>query len=287
MPPREVFVPNGEDFPPWKDYILTMIRRGMLFMVLLLLLFLFSCMSSSHRNRGSMSGAMDKSRDDYEGERTVPDEEDEDYWFDEEEEDGDIPEDSAPEYDSDDTGIPDEPLNLFLLVRGGASFVSDPYFENPLDMEVLIGGLGESNFGFFLFAGFKNLDVQSDSSISAAIKSHPLILDIGGEIRYYPFHELTYFSPYVAGRISGFVLFWSYKNDLIAGSDTISSDYLGGVGLDGGIGVDFVQTDHFQAGFLLLPQAFLFGDETAEGFNNDIFDAYGTVRWSVEAGFKL
>mgnify|MGYP000639623765 CR=1 FL=1 len=29
----------------------------------------------------------------------------------------------------------------------------------------------------------------------------------------------------------------------------------------------------------------LFGEETSQGFYNDYFDSYGTVRFSVEAAF--
>ncbi len=256
-----------------------------LFFLLIALIYV-SCTTGSPRNRGSLSDAMDKSRDDYEDERTVPDEQDEWYY--------DAPEEE-PEYEDSEEGAPDyyyssyptEAQDVFILLRGGASLVSDPYFDNPLDGEVLIGSSSEGNFGFFLFAGFKALTVQKDDDIYESIENKPFILHCGLETRFYPLKDWTLFSPYLTGRVSAFVLAWSYKNALIAGDDTIYTDFLSGFGFDAGAGVDLIQTEQFRAGVLLLPQGFLFGVETAEGFNNDVFDAYGTVRWSAEAGFRI
>ncbi|OQY32153.1 MAG: hypothetical protein B6241_12010 [Spirochaetaceae bacterium 4572_59] len=225
---------------------------------------------------------MDKARDDYEEERRVPDREDND-WV--EDDDDYYPESEDP--DSESSVTPDELQNLFLMLRSGASFRSDPYFNNPFDLEILLGSNGDGYFGVFLFAGFKKLEVQSEEELYESIKPNPFILHCGVEMRYYPFEKWTYFSPYITGRISGFSLFWMYKNALVAGPDTISSDYLGGLGLDGGVGVDFIQNENFQAGFLMLPQVFLFGEETSKGFSNDVFLSYGNIRWSLEAGFKL
>lgn len=248
---------------------------------------LVSCTTSSPRNRGSLSGAMDKSRDDYEEERRVPDREDDEDWFSRPEEDQDDPYPGSEEELSGYSGTVGDSEGTFLLLRSGTSCVSDPYFDNPFDMEILLGNARMGHLGVFLFAGFKTLDVQYDDNIYESIKPHPFILHCGVEMRYYPFAEWQFLSPYLTGRISGFTLFWMYQNSLEAGPDTISSDYLGGIGFDGGVGVDLIKTDSFQAGVLVLPQLFLFGEETFEGFSNDVFSSYGTVRWSFEAGFKL
>ncbi len=71
------------------------------------------------------------------------------------------------------------------------------------------------------------------------------------------------------------------------GSDVITSDYIGGLLLGVGVGVDFFQGKIFSLGAQLIPELYLFGAETSEGFNNDFFDSYGTIRLTVEAGFNF
>ena len=176
----------------------------------------------------------------------------------------------------------------FSYSGGALPMSAIPISIIPLIWSFSMGARGQSRFGGYVFGGFKNLDVQTTHPVSQSIDPDPLILYLGVELRCYLFPRLRIFSPYLAGRMSGFTLFWSFRNELITDEDiTITYDYLGGIGLDAGVGVDFIQTDTFQAGILLLPQSFLFGEETARGFSNDYFNPYGTVRWSVEAGFKL
>ncbi len=250
-----------------------------------------SCTTGSDRNRGNLSGAMEKSRDDYKEERVVPDEE-EDPWFSEDREEKDPPpsdpqspdEGNPGSVDSEGTDLTEDPADLFLLFRGGSSLYEGAHFENPLDLEVLLGTTRDSFLGYFLFGGLKTLTVRREDSLYDSIKPRPFMLQGGLELRYYPIKNWRYFLPYATGRMSGFILFWNYQNALIAGSDTIQSDSLGGLGLDLGVGIDLIQTDTFQAGIQLLPQSFLFGEETSQGFTNDIFDTYGNIRITAEAG---
>ena len=172
-----------------------------LLFLLLILFLLASCTTSSPRNRGTLSDAMDKSRDDYEDERTVPDEQDE-WYYDEPEEEPEYEdrEDGAPEYNY--AAYPTVAQDVFLLLRGGASLASDPYFENPLDGEVLVGSSSEGNLGFFLFAGFKALDVQKDDDIYESIENDPFFLYCGLENAVLSFKEL------------GILLSLSYREDI-------------------------------------------------------------------------
>lgn len=257
------------------------------------MILIFSCTTSSDRHRGNLSDAMEKSRDDYEKERVVPDEEeDNSFWFHQDREESEqpdapegIPEEGGAGNSSEGTAVSAaEPADLFLLFRGGSSLVGNPHFDNPLDLEILLGTNGEGLFGYYLFGGFKSLQVQRDDSLYESINPKPFILHAGLELRYYPIKSWHYFVPYLTGRMAGFALFWSYRNALIARGDTIHSDSVGGVGFDAGIGVNFIQTESFQAGIQLLPQGFLFGEETSQGFTNDVFSTYGNVRVTAEAG---
>ena len=267
------------------------------FLFLLGSLFLFfSCTTESHRNRGSLSDAFEKSRDDSEEDRTVPDEEDDPWFYERDDEnESEWDDESEPSYSGEDNPDSGDILlegytgesGLFLLLRAGSSIASSPYFDNPFDMEILLGTTREGPIGFFLFAGFKNLNVKPEDSLYESIDPDPFILHAGLEFRYYPLKATLFFNPYFCGRVSGFSLFWVFKNALIAGSETIHSDYVGGMGFDAGLGVDFLRTDTFQAGVQILPQGFLFSEETAEGFTNDYFGAFGDIRLTIEAGMTF
>ena len=262
-----------------------------IFLVLGITFMSVSCTTGSDRNRGSLSDAMDKSRDDYKEERVVPDEEDDSWFFDDQDGRESPPEapDSSEGGEVEQAGeaksaLSEEPLELFLLFRGGSSLTGGLHFENPLDLEILLGTSRDTLLGYYLFGGLKTLRVRRDDSLYESIKSRPFILQGGLELRYYPVKTWIYFLPYLTGSMSGFVMFWNYQNALTAGSDTFKSDSLSGLGLDLGVGIDLIQTDTFQAGIQLLPQAFLFGEETSQGFNNDIFNTYGNIRITAEAG---
>jgi len=254
---------------------------------LLLIILLASCTTSSPRNRGSLSGAMDKSRDDYEEERRVPDDEDDD-WFDDEEEpesgesgNGDSPSD-------DFSPSPAGSQTMMVLVRGGSGFRGGPYFFPRFNGELLIGdSLGLKYWEIYLFGGFNHLTTNPSHMIYKSIKSDTYTLNAGLEGRFYPLPELPFFSPYVMGRIGGVILFWQFENPLTAGFDTISTDSLGGLLLGVGAGVDFIHTQDFKLGLSVIPETYLFGEETSQGFANDIFSTQGIVRWALEGGIRF
>ena len=248
-----------------------------------LLALIFSCTTSSPKNRGSLSEAMDKSRDDYEEEREVPDERDtprreEEKWDDDDDDDDSYY--SRPSSDNE----PQEELRL--LVRGGQGFVNDPYFDSVLDGELLLG-TGVNFSEFYGFVGFKTLKTQSDHSVSLSIKPDSFMLHAGLEGRFYPLPKMSFLSPYFLGRVGGIFYFWSFTNPLIAGDDTISSDTVGGALLGVGAGVDLIHTKMFRLGAQVTPEVYLFGEETSQGFTNDYFNAQGTVKWSVEGGWQF
>jgi hypothetical protein len=253
-----------------------------LFVPLFLSVALISCSTSSDYNRGSLSDAMEKTKDDSEEDREVPSEIKDDRDSDQEHEERRNQGDEDINYEGLDAS------ELMFSIRGGTNFYSDPYFDSDMEGEVLLGvPAGEGSFRFYLFGGVKILQAQSDDPIALSIKKDAIQLNGGVEFRYYPLPELPVFSPYLIGRCGGFFLFWNYKNDLIWGDDTISSDIIGGVLLGTGIGVDLIHLKAFSLGAQLIPEVYLFGEETSEGFTNDYFDSYGTIRFTVEAGFSL
>ena len=84
---------------------------------------------------------------------------------------------------------------------------------------------------------------------------------------------------------------WSYKNPFQAmaygeygdelGMDTISSDGLSGFELYTGLGLNLVQTEGFQLGAEALPGLIIWGGETSEGFDNDVFDTFYYTKLKI------
>lgn len=251
----------------------------------LLLMALSSCTTGSSHNRGSLSVAMDKSRDGYEGEREVPDDE-----YPEPEEDEQEPEqreeDEEAHTDYDSYGGDSGPSTLLVMVRGGQSFLADPYFSRARGGEIMVGDSG-GRWGVFLTGGFNILKTDPEHSVSESIEGNPLEFNAAVEGRFYPFKDLAYFSPYLLGRVGGFIMFWEFRNPLTSGDDTIHSDSLGGLILGTGAGMDLIRGERFRLGAAVIPEWYIYGDQTSQGFTNDFFGSQGLIRWTAEAGYRF
>ncbi len=251
------------------------------FLLFSIVLIASSCMTSSGRNRGSLSDAMDKSRDDYEEERDVPD--NPDPWWEREEEEERQRSNSPQTSNFGSGGF----SSLMVLVRGGYEFAGDPFFDTGYDGEILVGDRVGRRGEVYLYAGFNNLETNPSHSVSESIKGDVLNLGVGVEGRFYPLSGMSYFSPYILGRMGGFIMFWEFKNALDAGGYEIDSDMLGGMMIGVGAGIDLIRTDSFKLGIAIIPELSLYGEETGQGFTNDYFDSQGITRITAEAGFSF
>jgi hypothetical protein len=258
--------------------------KKLIIMILCLsFILLTACTTSSTMNRGSLSDAMDKSRDDYEEEREVPDEEIPQAEEEDEYEEDDEEYEEADSYASSQNQTPS---SIQLLIRGGDSFLGGPYFLGSGNGEILVGSTFD-HWAVYLSAGFNILRVNQNHQVSESIKDNPLALNAALEGRYYFFKELKVFSPYLLARIGGFIMFWEFENPLTAGDETIESDSLGGMILGSGLGIDFYRGDSFNIGAVVMPEWYIFGDQTSQGFTNDFFSSQGVTRWAVEAGYRF
>ncbi|QEN08201.1 hypothetical protein EXM22_09455 [Oceanispirochaeta crateris] len=256
-----------------------------LILSLLSLTFFFSCTTSSPRNRGSLSDAMDKSRDDHEGSREVPDEDDSPWWAEEEPDQPSRQEPDEPDY-NDMVASPSEPVSLNVLLRGERGWTGSPYFTSDFNGELLIGDKID-HWEVYLFAGFDLLDVKPSHPAFETIKDNAFTLSAGVEGRFYMFPKLKVFSPYLLARMGGLFLFWQFRNPLESGGESIESDILGGLILGSGVGIDLYHGENFRVGMNIIPEASLYGEETQQGFTNDFFSSQGFVRIGMEAGARF
>lgn len=254
-------------------------RMYKLVLVSTVLIFLVSCTTSSPYNRGPLSEGMDKSRDDYEGEREV-----------ESEYDGEDAKSHSRDQDDSagtaESGVVLTDEGFYLGARGGNSWYGAPYFDSLFDTELLLG-TRENTTEFLLFGGIKAVEAKPESDIADSVDGGVVFFRGGLEVRYYPISQLRFFSPYILGQIGGLYMYWSFKNPISAGTDTIFNDAVGGLILATGAGIHLIDTEAFRLGCAVIPEVHLFTSETHQGFQNDVFDAYGTLRWAIEAGITM
>lgn len=270
----------------WTIMGIMMAFRVSLFIGLILIIGA-ACTTTSSKNRGSLSDAMDKARDDYEEERSVPDE-DKPFWPEEDEED--YPHKRYGETEEPEAGEPyadisfDEDLSLSL--RLGQSWADGPYFLSRGQIEFL-AGFQEGEVSLHGFLGLTLFDTRKSHALYESIKDESVLAYAGMEMRYYPWPDWLVFSPYALGRLGGFYYSWEFRNPLMAGDDVIRGDTVGGILAALGLGIDLIRWGPLRLGGQVIPEIYLFGPETAEGFTNDYFSAQGSLKWSLEGGLTF
>lgn len=249
-------------------------------------LLLMACSSDPPVRRGSLSDAMDKSRDDYQGSREVP---------------------SAPAYRSpprDEPGAyrgsiivispsgtdapgqePPEAFDFpppYFGVRGGRSPLMSGGFEGVADGDLILLARGADRVEGGLYAGFMATGLRAGSTLAESVDDSTLFLRAGVELRWAPFPDWPVLSPYLGAQMGGFLFSWEFKNPLPSGGDLISYDSLGGLHLACGAGLYILNLEAVKLGVSINPEAYLFGDLTSQGFDNDYFYPVGGIRASAE-----
>jgi hypothetical protein len=249
-----------------------------------------ACLSSG-RDRGSLSGAMEKSRDDHEGDRTVPDgrrDSEPDWDFPDFDDDDDDRWYSGNDSDEHGDMAIREPVNLdsttWVSVRGSSDPVTTSDIAATANTEILIG-LAFKRSEIYLYCGAMVAFPREGSDLAASVEGMPTFVEFGLETRFKLFEGNRALNPWIGLGIGGFVMFWEFRNPLISGSDTITNDFLEGLKVSGGLGIYPVQTNSFRLGVNLMPEFYIYELVTYEGFDNDFFDPFFSVRLGVELSF--
>ena len=251
-------------------------------------LLLVACSSEPPVRRGSLSDAMDKSRDDYQGSREVPSvpayrprppsyDERDDYR-------GSSIVITPSGAEAADRGPPSE-LELtppYFGARAGRSPGMSGGFISLADADLVLLAEANDTVEGALYAGFMASTPRPGSALAESVGDSMLFLKAGVELRWTPFPDWLGMSPYLGGQLGGFALLWEYKNPLYSGGDTIRTDSLGGLHLSCGAGIYFLNLPGLKLGASVNPEAYLFGDLTSQGFDNDYFYPAGGIRVSTE-----
>ncbi len=246
---------------------------------------LVSCTTTSNRDRGSLDDAMNKARDDAPGDRTVPDE-------------PRYPDNGWPRSDDTPDSPPDNnivfsadmnaaPIKGWVGYRGGKALAPDQHIETSFDNDVFLNFPATRRFDFSLYAGFKTANPVKDSSLDASVKKSLVFLKAGLEVRFSPFPDFKFMSPYVFAGLGGYYMGWDFRNPVHSGTDTIESDAVGGTVLTAGAGVYLLNLENFRLGINIMPENYLFGPTTQQGFDNDYFTYFNTVKVMGEISIRF
>jgi hypothetical protein len=247
-----------------------------------------SCSTTPTHYRGSLSDAMEKTKDDHEGERSVPDmqrPQEKPYPGEQPVYNSyQQPESTYSGYSDDDSYSPAE---FWLGVRGGNGNYASMDMEPLADGDIVAGGEVSENLEVDLFAGFKVTRAVAGSELDASVKDAQLFLKAGLEGRYSPLPAWPVMSPYLSAGMGSFFMGWNFRNPLVSGSDTISSDSITGFMVSVGAGIYLLRLEHFRVGMGIQPEMYLFGTVTSEGFDNDYFGYFDSIKYIAEIAVKL
>ena len=170
------------------------------------------------------------------------------------------------------------PVDVSYALPINSSFAGITHFTlTPLSIE------DEENF-VGVYVGGALVDFKSGSLPARAV-DQTWMLETGLTVRHYLNSSRTAFSPYLAASAGYALLYWDYRNPVIAGGDTISSDCLSAV--EGSI--VFGISTRRDKWVTLFGEAGIggtvFWNTTNQGFDNDVFHSFGFL--SVKAGLSV
>lgn len=275
------------------------------FVALGLALILVSCASTPTQSRGSLSDAMGKARDDSE-DRSVPEKPKETRppatnrppVNNHPSSNNRPPANQNPPHNDDPSSVEDDASYEQEPIIDFDGFFGFRYGYSPLvskdiayihDSKIVLGGTLSPHLDLVLDVGFVLLSPNSDSTLAESLSKDSFALTslcAGFEFRYTIYPQLTLFSPWVGCGIDALIMTWHYRNALVAGSETISTDSLRGASLRPSLGFTIFESPSFA--FLLYAQAeaYLFNEITQKGFDNDVFPEITNLQFGAEVHFK-
>ena len=275
--------------------------------IFLLTAILATC-SYAEKTRGKLSEAVEKSNDDYKGERKVADTQEDDdeeggalFWF---------ILDLLSSSDDDD-------------INDGIDDDNDDVYE-PVILEVCHRSIGLSLFGglhrslnYSQFAGFNfqysfaynpkrihsfkfgyhRFPIPESSYLYGPIPNLSNI-SLGYQMRYYFTPEHKPVNPFLAFGIDGKYLFWKYNNPIYTDvydefgdyfmTEEISSDGILNISSSIGTGVTFLRTNRLNTSIGIHLGGTVYRSETVESFENNVFfpDFFARFNLTFEFSFK-
>lgn len=287
--------------------------------VMLAMALLLSCSSSGANRRGRLSDTVEKSSDKHQGDRkteTKPDLAQDGGEIVEMEA---VPANPAEKDGTDTASLPDS--GGTAAGAEGASLAGE---DTSPDNDITSLGWATLSFATALTTqdGFARLNqfnltlgnhfaqrwrgevvmgggwapMKGGSDLQNSLKKNVIILNIGLAVKYYLTPGHTFLGTYLLAGLSYNRMFWEYKNPITAdaydeygnvtGTEQIYSDNIGGTDIYLGIGFNLAQTRRFQLGLEAVPGILLWGGQTWEKFDNDVFKPAVYAKLKVVINFR-
>jgi hypothetical protein len=260
------------------------------FLIAVWFLSLQGCCSSflSGGHRGQLSDAMEKASDEYEGEREV--ETEDDWEEDEPEVETVIVEDySSASLTGQSSGPPADSLNLIsgtvFSISGGPGLLSGEDYYGYHHVNLGYGFCSKQHHILQLNLGYMWVPVSTTGTLHRSLDNGLLLLQAGGEIKYFMTPYYTFLGQYFIGGLAVHYMFWSYKNTIFADGESINSDSMSGFELYTGVGINLMQTQNFQLGGECLPGVIFWNNTTNRGFENDVFGTFWHIKLRINVNF--
>jgi hypothetical protein len=259
-------------------------------------LFLAACAGSSQSNGAKLSEAMRKASDDNNGDRTVATRP----LYQEADTSGSllgdflsavtIVRDSTSESPRD-TRAPKEKQSdapaqpTWLSLGGGSGVINSNALYGLNHIEARMSGYLSQRTRLALIGGIDFAPVQTTSNLARSLDGGLLILNARGQFNWYTTPQHTFLGQYFFLGGGYNYMMWQYRNAIRAAGRSVRSDALDGVEFFGGVGLNLIQTKHFQLGGEVTPGIMLWFPTTSEGFANDVFSAFPYTRFTMVLSF--
>jgi len=282
---------------------------------------LLNCSGSGANRRGKLSDAVEKSSDKHQGDRKTETKPAPAQEGGETVEMGAVPAKPAGKArvktaSPPDSGVAANRPNVEEATPAGKDTSMDSIFARPSWFSLSFGKALTTQDGFaglnqfnFMFGGYNSqrgrveavigvgwAPVEEGSELRNSLEDNVIILSIGVAGKYYFTPQHTFLGSFLLGGLSYNRMFWGYKNAITAdvyddygnvtGTEEIDSDDIGGLDIYLGIGFNLAQTRRFQLGVEAVPGILLWGIQTHEGFDNDVFKAAAYAKLKVVVNFR-
>jgi len=209
--------------------------------------------------------------------------------------------DSSASYPAYENARPYIPFSSFTGVRFGSGmlFLGSTYGINS--GEFLIGSRSETSaqgltLGF-AYSPLQQIDETEyrDSTFEQSLSGGVFLLNAGLDVRLNPQWKYGYFCPYfiIGGKLN--MMFWDYKNAIEApvyndegyqtGTEMVRHDFMVGLELYTGIGINIVHNQKFELGVECQPGAIIWMPGTYQGFDNDVFPTFTYTKFGLHLNF--
>jgi hypothetical protein len=143
-----------------------------------------------------------------------------------------------------------------------------------------------------LFLEAEYSPVQETSQLNASIENGVTILKVGFQWDIHTTGDYSFLGNYFLWGFDIDFMSWKYKNPIIAWDDygneeTISEDWLQGLEIFTGIGFTIMNPYKIQLGAEVVPGIILWGWNTYEGFENDVFDPFLFIKLRLVLNFDF